>query len=375
MLALPQAAGGVIGVSRPAELNSISILRCSVSKHPIDPMWIWSGKVPCVDGLRAFAILCVVLSHLGRDDLPRGWEIGHFGVTAFFVISGFLITLMLLRERRKTGRISLAGFYKRRAPRILPAYTVFLAAMGFLQLGGVFHYPASNWLAAITYTSCLWRVSSVGHNLGHSWSLSVEEHFYLLWPLALVYLSPRRAFFILLAYIAATPALRWAMGSGYIPGMDLNYASPTQMSSIAIGCILALVIAAGVAPRTMTFLSERTNWLLLLAAVLLILSRTISPLLRVPFSDPIKSSMFGLILAWILLTKRPGWLQRFLMTPLMVWIGILSYSIYLWQQPLTEGARIPGGTVARVAALGIAAAISYWVVERPFLRLKKSMAS
>jgi peptidoglycan/LPS O-acetylase OafA/YrhL len=100
------------------------------------PAWIRQGKIPCLNGLRAFAILAVIASHYNRR-FEGSWAIGHFGVTSFFVISGFLITLLLIRERNQTGRVSLKEFYIRRALRILPAYLTFLLVMFLLQITGV----------------------------------------------------------------------------------------------------------------------------------------------------------------------------------------------------------------------------------------------
>jgi peptidoglycan/LPS O-acetylase OafA/YrhL len=354
-----------------APVRGTAVYRPAAS--PTDPGWLWTGKVPCLDGLRAVAILCVVAHHIFRD-LALSWEVGHFGVTAFFVISGFLITLLLVRERAKTGRISLKGFYKRRVLRIMPAYTAFLLVIGGLQVAGAYRYTASAWLAAVTYSSSFFSLRSMGHNLAHTWSLSVEEHFYLLWPPLFMILKPKRALVLLAVYAAAvTPVLRWGMGSGRIP-LDSHYSSPSQMSSIAVGCMLALAIAADAAPRLKALLFVRAKWLPAMAAGVICLGRAIPPELKLCFSDSLKSLAFVLILAWLLLASESGWTHRLLASRPMVWLGILSYSIYLWQQPLTEEPRIPGGRVGRLTALAAMASLSHFVVERPFLRMKRSPA-
>jgi peptidoglycan/LPS O-acetylase OafA/YrhL len=339
-----------------------------------DPSWLWSGEIPSLNGLRAVAILCVIASHLFREGLPMGWEIGHFGVTAFFVISGFLITLLLLREVRRTGTASLRGFYLRRTLRIMPAYFTFLAAMACLQWAGAFHYRALDWATAVTYMTSFRDIAQVGHNLAHTWSLSVEEHFYLVWPVLFLALSPKRACFLLASYVAViAPALRAAMANGYIP-LHPSYSSPAQMSSIAAGCLFALIVGTDAAPKVRSFLFARTKWLPFAALALIAVGRILSTQLKLAFSDPVKAVAFSLLLAWLLITEV-GMAQRFLNSRPMVWIGILSYSLYLWQQPLTESAAVPGGVPGKLVAVAMAATASYFLIETPFLRWKARIAN
>ncbi len=174
----------------------------------IPPSWVWSGRVPCLDGLRAVSILLVILSHVVENGFNGAWSLGPVGVTSFFVISGFLITLLLLRERRKTGNISIPGFYQRRALRILPAYAALMGGIFILQVTGWYTIPGSSWIRALTYTSCF-SLLSMATVLAHTWSLSVEEHFYLLWPVLFKYCRPRQAVVLLSAYIALAPLVRW----------------------------------------------------------------------------------------------------------------------------------------------------------------------
>lgn len=156
------------------------------------------ARLSSLDGLRAISIALVIFEHLRRT---RGYTLGdlnayfgdygRLGVTVFFVISGFLITTLLLRERERRGSISLKGFYLRRAVRIFPAFLAFMAfiivahEMGWIQLN---RYDL---VSAFTYTVNYHPGRS--WYIGHLWSLSVEEQFYLLWPLALVVLSRTRA--------------------------------------------------------------------------------------------------------------------------------------------------------------------------------------
>src|SRR5689334_1313253 len=116
----------------------------TVSTDDSSPSWVWKGTIPSLNGLRALAILAVIASHYNRE-FAGSWVIGHFGVTSFFVISGFLITLLLIRERRRNGQVSLIGFYQRRALRILPAYAAFLLTMFLLQRAGIITPSALSW--------------------------------------------------------------------------------------------------------------------------------------------------------------------------------------------------------------------------------------
>ena len=146
------------------------------------------AHIPSLDGLRAISISLVLFGHLvgtrnfGRPDPGLG-DVAHLGVVVFLVISGFLITSLLLKEHAHTGTVSLKLFYARRSLRIFPASYAFLACVGLLWLGGTIHLrPADIWHAA-SYT--VNYVENTSWEVAHLWSLSIEEQFYLLWPFAL----------------------------------------------------------------------------------------------------------------------------------------------------------------------------------------------
>ena len=158
-----------------------------------------SGRYLALDGLRAIAILLVLVSHLqgtpGFPSMPQGFwhlgNLGNLGVRIFFVLSGFIITHLLLREEARTGRASLAAFYRRRAYRILPPLLVFMVAMLGLRSLGVVNFATFRWIRTLFF---LGNVGTDGTwTLGHLWSLAVEEQFYLLWPVLLVGLGRRGA--------------------------------------------------------------------------------------------------------------------------------------------------------------------------------------
>ena len=144
---------------------------------------------PSLDGLRAFSIVLVLIAHVS---LQYPWlrrfveHVGNYGVRIFFVISGFLITGLLLKELTKTGRISLKSFYIRRTLRIFPAFYVYVLTVVILAWAGILILLPGDLLHAVTYTMNYHMVRSWW--LNHMWSLSVEEQFYLLWPTVLRHL-------------------------------------------------------------------------------------------------------------------------------------------------------------------------------------------
>jgi peptidoglycan/LPS O-acetylase OafA/YrhL len=156
------------------------------------------NHLPSLDGLRAISISLVLIGHLDGTrnvgHLPVIYIFGnlaHFGVTVFFVISGFLITSLLIKEDEQTGTVSLKGFYLRRSLRIFPAAFVDIALVTLLTAASAISVSRTDLVCAATYT-----VNYLVHSswyIGHLWSLSVEEQFYLYWAFAFATLSPRRA--------------------------------------------------------------------------------------------------------------------------------------------------------------------------------------
>src|SRR5215471_5068557 len=145
-----------------------------------------SSRIPSLDGIRAVSILMVLMSHFGLSlHYPHNlWALancyGKVGLRIFYVLSGFLITHLLLRERDKAGRISLKNFYLRRAYRILPAAYLYM-----IVVTALFHadFQAKDIVLAFTYLSSY--STYIPHSLSHLWSLSVEEQFYVVWPAAM----------------------------------------------------------------------------------------------------------------------------------------------------------------------------------------------
>jgi peptidoglycan/LPS O-acetylase OafA/YrhL len=187
---------------RPADVNA-----------PTDAPTDKDRRIPSLDGLRAISILAVMLGHAqGTRGFPDNpvlhlfGDTGNLGVRVFFVISGFLITSLLLAEQERNGRISLRVFYLRRALRICPACYVYIIVIGVLGAVGAVEVRKGDLVFAATYTNNF--VADRSWVLGHLWSLAVEEQFYLLWPAMLCLGGRRRAVIGAIAVVAVSPLLR-----------------------------------------------------------------------------------------------------------------------------------------------------------------------
>ena len=317
---------------------------------------------PGLDGLRAIAVLTVIGFHANR------WiRNGYMGVDVFFVLSGFLITTLLLRERRLTGSIAVPRFYGKRMLRLYPALVA--ACLGVAAISVVFskHLAAvyEGVVASLLYVTNIW--SATGHEtifLDHTWTLSLEEQFYLVMPLLL--LAILRFRFLLPIVVALLVAVDLTDGLLGQPAVLHSY---IRAGGLVLGCILAAapqrwrdvvsklwfpaavgLIVIAVFPADVTAVAA--GWPISLAAVL-----------TVP------------IVAAITLTSRP---IPVLGSRLMGWIGARSYGLYLWHFVIlsvalnTALSRIPIDLrmAAGIIASFVAATLSYRWVETPFLRLK-----
>lgn len=315
-----------------------------------------ASRIPSLDGLRALAISLVLIGH-GASRLPEHsrfwflWVYANFGVQIFFVISGYLITTLLLKEHGRTGSINLADFYGRRAYRILPAAYAFIFTVFFWQWSSLTKWDvSSSLLYLLNYNS------GRPWNLGHLWSLSVEEQFYLLWPLTLVLFFRNRVKVLTVIFIA-TPFFNLALR--YFPlqkGLGMWF--PSTADGLAIGCLLAIL-----EPRLTQINWLRSRWMLFLILLL-----ALYPLYS-PSGNPAKLANVVLLtpLARIAtavsifhVTRRPYWILN--CAPIM-WLGALSYSLYLWQQPIWEAPWLFPFAI-------LAAVICHYAVERPFLSMR-----
>jgi peptidoglycan/LPS O-acetylase OafA/YrhL len=336
------------------------------------------GRIPSLDGLRALSILLVLLGHTAlSDNAPRLLRpfshVGNIGVRFFFIISGFLITTLLLKEWKSTNDISLRGFYKRRVLRIFPAAYTLIAVIAILSAFHKVILQPGEVLYASTFTMnyhdfhALW--------LGQLWSLSVEEQFYLLWPGLLLLMGIRRACRASWIVVIAAPLLRFCMWHFW-------GASETSMTkhfevvadALATGCLLAAYYNRLGTIEWYKKLQSNAFIFLALGLGLVALGNgmyVVSPGSFYVWGQSIANVGTAMCIDWAI--RNSGHPLGYLLNwkPL-VGIGVLSYSLYLWQNPFLLGSN---GTFWTSYPYNIgfaitAALISYFAIELPFLRLK-----
>jgi peptidoglycan/LPS O-acetylase OafA/YrhL len=336
---------------------------------------------PGLDGLRAIAVAAVFLYHSRIDWLPGGF----LGVDLFFVLSGYLITSLLLVEWEARNRIDLRRFWLRRARRLLPALVV--VVLGSLILAAIFargdlaktrgdavssllYY--TNWHLIIANHSYFVRMGNPSL-LQHLWSLAIEEQFYLLWPLllvpALVLIGRKRLPMLVIAGVAASATLMWLL---YNPGGDpsrVYYGTDTRAFLLLMGILLALVWPAIERLRRGLPLLELLGVSALVGAVLLFLRmEDFNPTLY-RGGDLAAAFCFVVLIAAVAHPKT-GIGQALGVTPLR-WVGERSYGIYLWHWPIillmagVNARPSPGIVIAEAAIVVAAAALSFRFVEQP----------
>lgn len=352
------------------------------------------GHRPALDGLRAIFVVLVLAVHSG---IPFMQGAG-LGVDCFFVLSGFLITSLLLQEWNARGSISLKRFYIRRALRLLPALYAMLALAGLItvvslkgegaiatergiMLSAVY---ASNWVVV------LFPDFSIGLGLmSHSWSLAVEEQFYLVWPfvlLGLLFLRLKgRPLVISIAFLAILSAVWrfWLLENGTFTAR-LDFGSDTRADGLLIGCALGAVAAGG-----MLVPSERvagvTRWLALLGAgvlTFLVIDSSVSQSLLLYYGLYTLIALCVVAILGHLLVSPQGRIARLLSWKPLVQLGTVSYGIYLWHNPVFH--LISTGSVGwlnwpvqliRLVITAVLVTISYRYLEKPALRLKERFSN
>lgn len=335
--------------------------------------------LPSLDGMRAVSILLVLFLHARMTYLKRDPLLGRLGVYIFFVISGLLITWLMIREREMTGRFSLRHFYIRRFLRILPVFWLLLLTVTLLK---VTHVISTQWLDILrssTFTAN-YPVPNGSGWLGHTWSLSLEEQFYLFWP-SLFVLAPRRwiprlAMILVLCgpllrilFYFLVPSMRGLDQNGFEALVDLPMA----------GCFSAFLLGSDKwrkrictipAWPTLTF----TTISLVIAIPWLLdhlprhsLSSTIANL----FTPTVEGPLIALMLL-VLVAGEHSFPFRVLNSPIAIHLGKLSYSIYIWQQLLLpqNAASTAFPLIWRLPAIYLVALCSFNLIERPLLKLR-----
>jgi peptidoglycan/LPS O-acetylase OafA/YrhL len=330
------------------------------------------SRIPSLDGLRALSIALVLVAHFSYSN---GSPIrhsalmdvyAHYGVRIFLVLSGYLITTLLRREQEQTGTINLRRFYVRRVYRLMPAAYLYLIVVTVVFRQSL---PHKYLVAAYLYLT-----SYALHSpwvLMHLWSLSVEEQFYLLWPAALaVGLIGARCFGF--GAVAIAPVVRFALSGVWFLGTLWSF--PAVADSLAAGCLLALYQSEFDKRRSFfTWRGFPLIWALTLSIPILHQYHYLIKLWHISGLVSISAiTMFNLGIVLCIqnaITVRP----RLLNTPMLVWIGNLSYSLYLWNMPFTNpDVRSWATTFPQNLILTLlVATASFYAVEQPIRNMRE----
>lgn len=361
-----------ISTANPTAGQSQSALQHNVRCH----------HIPGLNGLRAVAVFLVIFYHIGWEYVP-----GSYGVMMFFVISGFLITWLLLKEYDQTGRVSLRDFYRRRTLRIFPAFYVY--CFGLVAVLLVFGRPVpwAHATSAIFYVSNYYNaiLGDPNNGFSHTWSLAIEEQFYLLWPTLLLLLRrrPDHLPWALAGIIVAVWLYRFVLCFGFQVDQAYLYASfDTRFDSLMVGCLLAVVLRQRRLDRLVNGLTLNP-WLPLPTLALLILaiyfpqiSGVSVPRYRDVLGFLLTPPLIALLMAQLIANHR-HWLWSWLESRPIRYLGTISYSLYLYQQiilgPVEHVLHAWPRPLAVAGAIGatvLVASGSYFFVERPFLRWK-----
>ena len=320
------------------------------------------NRIKTLDGWRAVAILMVTAFHAGESIWSDHTAIAYYsrfgalGVDVFFALSGLLITKLLLEERDRTGRISLKAFYIRRCCRVLMPCYCYLAVLVIFSAVNTGTELASSVFFFRNYLDADYH----GYYTSHLWSLAVEEHFYLIWPIALVWATPRYGRQV--AMWGAVSCALWRVASSSWPSSAFPlFRTDYRLDSLLWGCVIGFVLHERPVLKGIT----RAAWLGILAGYLLCL-RFYSPLARLwmPMLLPL------LILGT--LTHTEWRLSKILETAPLKWIGKISYSLYLWQMIfLVQNTHSPHWWQRFPENILLAftvSALSYYMVDAPLQR-------
>jgi len=333
------------------------------------------GRVPTLDGLRAISIVLVLLGHMSGTryftTVPLFGLYANFGVRVFFIISGFLITSLLLKEMAKTGRISLKDFYTRRVLRIFPAFYTFLLVVCALSLGAVIQLRPHDLLFAFTYLMNFHFDHS--WSVGHLWSLAVEEQFYLLWPAIVASCSRKRAFQIAAAVFVMSPFLRLSVYY-FTPSLrhGIGHMFPTVADALAIGCVLAGTRDWLHTQNWYMRLLQPRNFVIIAAVAVLANLLQDWPRIYMAVGESIMNIGIAICIDRCM-TFAAGRVGRVLEWKPIAFIGVLSYSLYIWQQLFLNRSSVSLACAfpLNLILVGLFALGSYYLVEQPFLKLKQ----
>lgn len=348
------------------------------------PKALNKSYIPALDGLRGIAIITVIISHMLLNTSLAKYMLGNIGVEIFFVLSGFLITTLLLKEKMRTGSISLTNFYIRRALRILPVAYLFLMVLLVLSYIFTLNTSAGSFMASAFYIRNLHLNYAANSYNAHFWTLAVEEQFYFIFPLLLVY-SLKNYLRIVYFLVLAVPVLQF-LGYNNI-GIFQSNVVIHKITFLIINLFgngtTSILIGSGMAifMFTTSFAREGFKTNKFLSIVVFCAAITF----RLAFADTatsnyIISTIFSIAIAAVIaicLYNTGDMFNEILQSKALIKLGILSYSIYIWQQiflhqpPWTGLFKYADSLFFNLPVLFIVAWVSYYFYEVRFLKLKE----
>ena len=351
------------------------------------------SRIPSLDGLRALSIFLVIALHtIQRFSISHHVSLiwfaifdGGTGVFIFFVISGYLITSLLLHEQEKYGSISMSSFYFRRAMRILPPVYLYVGVLLLLGWAGRLAINRIDIISSLFFFHN-YALSSTMWSLQHFWTLSIEEQFYLIWPFILYYCLFHRpgiagrmtAAKVAIAVIAISPVIRVVSFASRIPVLHHGGMFQMRADSLMFGCVAALLQGTPLFERVYSF-ATKVWWI---PPAVIFLSDCIGARFQNYWQFPLGYTFCGAAIAFFLLwcVRNPySAVGRVLNCRPVMHIGVLSYSIYIWQTLFLHesNASVFGPSLKLIStfpgnlvAILIVAELSYYLIEQPSLRLR-----
>jgi peptidoglycan/LPS O-acetylase OafA/YrhL len=335
---------------------------------------------PELDGFRGLAVVLVIVGHVLSFAVGVHSLLSSLGVLLFFVLSGFLITGVLLNEKAAHGRISLANFYLRRVLRLAPALLIFLAVVtALIYFGALVDVPWYEVLFGLLYMANI-----VGHSwpLGHLWSLSLEEQFYAMWPWLVARIPTRRLLFVAGAITSLVALARMlAIWNGWFPNM-VNRRPWFRIDSIMIGCWLCVATTDDIwrarVTRIATVISPAIGWTALMFWTVVVGKFSPAGRFFPMVYLSVQTVLCTIVLGQLILSPTPT-LSLIFSNPILRHLGRISYGLYLWQQLFIDNPNAHWWMLQRfpisvIVALAIAE-LSYWLVEVRFLNWKERFSA
>jgi len=354
------------------------------------PEFLNVKHIPSLDGWRAVAIMMVILGHLMLTlqkgtllhSILRLTVFGSLGVKIFFVLSGFLITTLLIKEKIKFSEVNIKNFFIRRSLRIVPVLYLYIVVIYLINLVLHLNLQIIHFLGPIFYVSNF-LIPTNAWITGHTWSLAVEEQFYLMWPFLFNFL--RSTLLTCLSIILLIPLVK--ITQYYIPTSENYILAPffIPASSIFTGALLSLLSFNSYFVKTLQNKNLYTSFFFIFSIVLIyfilhITSKGILGRITLPFGNILTDFCIGYLILFSIIRKK-HLIFKILNQKIIVRIGVISYSLYIWQQlfiiptgnyPILEKYIYLPLNLILTFAFGFS---SYHFFEKPFLKLKRMFYS